>query len=175
MYKRQNNLFGFFWRLFHIFISLICALIFATTDGNMTCSKCFQNCNPFLNLELSSLLKKYLIPLIIRLPPARAALSHHWYQPLLAAREMGTPGTGNSETNRASETCSVATSNTWSTTNKETHGVSATSPWLIVAIVTLSTIAKTSVEGLLRLCFYSWNIVESDAKHHQTNQQTTVL
>ena len=68
---------------------------------------------------------------------------------------MGTPGTGNSETNWASEICSVATSNTSSTTNKETHGFSATSPWPIVAIATSSTIAKTSAEGLLRLCFYS--------------------
>jgi hypothetical protein len=90
MHKRQNNLLVFFWRLFHIFISLICALIFATTDGNMTCSKCFQNCNPFLNLELSSLLKKYLIPLTIRLPTSKGSS----ITPLIPT-SLGSKGDGN--------------------------------------------------------------------------------
>jgi len=72
---RQNNSFRFFYfRLFHIFISLICALIFATTDLNMICSKCFQNCNIFLNLDISSLFKKNLVPLTSILPTASAAL-----------------------------------------------------------------------------------------------------
>ena len=87
-----------------------------------------------MNLDISSL-KKYPIPLLIRLPTASAALSHHRYQPLL--------GTGKIGTYMSSDTCSDATSIS-SIVNKETPDLSATSPWPIVAIATSSTIAEST-------------------------------
>jgi len=50
---------------------------------------------------------------------------------------MGTTGTGTSGTTLASNTSPM--------TNKETQGVFSTSPWPIVAIVSSSTIAESTV------------------------------
>ena len=133
----------------------------------MICSKCFQNYNPFLNLEISSL-KKTLIPLTIILLSASAAMEAKLdpiYNHIATSKgitgssitplmptSLGSKGDGNNRRCLRHPLC-YHLQHLTNDKQRETRRV-CFHPWPIGAITTSSTITESTVESLLRLYFY---------------------
>ena len=97
--------------------------------------KCFQNCNPFLNLEILPLKRK----------PARHWQSYYrqqeQHQKTSVQPLWGEGATGTTGMSMVSKTCSAAI------TSKATQGTSPTTPWPIPAIASSSTSAEWTAVG----------------------------
>ena len=155
----------------------------------MICSKCFQNCNPFLNLEIPSL-KKPLIPLTIILLSASAAMEakpdpiyNHIatskgitgssITPLMPT-SLGSKGDGNNRRWNFGNKSGLRhllcyyLQHLTNDKQRDTRRV-CFQPWPIGAIATSSTITESIVESLLHCIFILIAIVKYNTIIYKDN------